>query len=104
MAYVIQKRVPNDKCAICMESLKDGNKAVIKTQCSHYFHNNCMLGVCDSYYPNIVCPICRTPLTELDCNLLFAFKEKALDTNTVNNFPKKMVRAVVLKDVLIYLI
>ena len=91
--YVSQSLVPKDNCAICRENLRNQRKAVYRTECGHYFHNNCLLELCDAPRPGpLLCPICRTVLDESNCHEVFAFKEQAFDREGVRHLPKSVRR------------
>lgn len=95
--YVSQSLVPKDNCAICRENLRNQRKAVYRTECGHYFHNNCLLELCDAPRPGplpgpLLCPICRRVLDESNCHEVFAFKEQAFDREGVRHLPKSVRR------------
>ncbi|XLR37514.1 hypothetical protein HN51_024264 [Arachis hypogaea] len=54
------------ECAICLEKFGDGNEdssvGVVRTNCSHVFHDRCMLrwfGRCANCQSRYSCPLCR---------------------------------------------
>jgi hypothetical protein len=87
--FVSQKHVPKDDCAICLKSLNNPKKAVYRTQCGHFFHNNCLDQLCESSYPELKCPICRRILDEEECSTFAAFKEKMFD-ESIQSLPKSV--------------
>lgn len=52
---------PNDFCAICRLELKQN---VVRTQCQHVYHKNCMETLWQSGTA-FKCPLCRTGISEL---------------------------------------
>ena len=78
MPYVTNDEIPEDNCSICQETLKDPLKAVFKLDCGHFFHNNCLDDYCTQKYPKTICPLCRIPFDNIECNSFDAFKHKAL--------------------------
>lgn len=87
MPYITQHDIPEDHCAICVETLKDPSKAVFKLPCGHMFHNNCLNDYCNHSGPSMttICPICRQSFNPLECNTFYAFKEKALNPTNLPN-------------------
>jgi len=74
----------DDICTICQEQYGK-NKAIYKTPCNHFFHNNCLNDYCETtIHGQIVCPVCRKKI-EHACMDVWAFKEKAMDTDTFKN-------------------
>ena len=70
-----------DICPICHDSLGT-EKGVYKTSCNHIFHNDCLYDLCDRRH-DIICPICRTNLSEDGtCDDVFAFKHHDLRSIT----------------------
>lgn len=49
-------------CPICMVSLASG-KAVVRTRCEHFFHEECLATWCKGH---VDCPLCRGAIVELD--------------------------------------
>jgi hypothetical protein len=49
-------------CPICMYSFK-GTQAIVKTNCSHYFHEDCLATWCENH---VDCPLCRQEVGEED--------------------------------------
>ena len=65
-SYNIINEVPSntlvDKCAICLSLYKDTlDLVIIKTNCNHYFHKNCIDGW---FKEKLICPVCKTVLNE----------------------------------------
>lgn len=55
------KLIKMDECAICLESL---NNEIVKLDCNHQFHLNCIKNI-----DNNKCPLCRKFITTEDiCN------------------------------------
>ena len=50
------------ECLICLECFSDNNEELIKINCDHLFHNNCIKNwlCCESNK----CPICRIEVDE----------------------------------------
>lgn len=76
--------VVNDVCSICLNAL-DSERPVYKTECNHFFHMGCIAEYLFNYYvsvhaksknsklckidnegSNSCCPMCRTPLFNID--------------------------------------
>ena len=92
MPYAIQSEIPEDDCAICTETLKNPGKAVFRLACGHFFHNDCLHGLCNSTKPPLPvvrsqealeafeaewvtrCPLCRTPFSSQNCTTFETFK------------------------------
>ena len=51
---------PMEECVICMEYIKDSDKAVLK--CGHQFHASCMFS--NVVRENNTCPLCRAEVSE----------------------------------------
>lgn len=51
---------PMEECAICMEFIKDSDKAILK--CGHQFHASCMFS--NVVRENNTCPLCRAEVSE----------------------------------------
>ncbi|EDV22072.1 uncharacterized protein TRIADDRAFT_59196 [Trichoplax adhaerens] len=69
--------IPICKCAICLRHFMDASN-FIKTDCYHYFHNACIMRYKrhqDDNNEELLCPICREPLDNID---LDAFKNLSL--------------------------
>lgn len=49
-------------CSICSEAL-DGSEMVVKTLCSHFFHEDCLADWCSNH---LNCPMCRRRISETD--------------------------------------
>ena len=68
-------------CPICGQPF-DNKQAIYETECGHIFHNNCLLGWCDTQdasHKEPTCPVCRKDIGD-DCSAVYAFKHKALST------------------------
>lgn len=48
----------SNECAICMTKYEPGNVVIHSANCSHAFHQNCLLDWCSR--ENYDCPVCRT--------------------------------------------
>ena len=57
--FIIDKN-PMEECAICMEYIKENDKAVLK--CGHQFHASCMFS--NVVRENNTCPLCRAEVSE----------------------------------------
>ncbi|KAJ8043947.1 E3 ubiquitin-protein ligase RNF25 [Holothuria leucospilota] len=58
--------LPSCECVICCHTFED-NEAFTKTQCYHYFHNNCLVRYLKYAKENeeeAVCPVCREMLED----------------------------------------
>ena len=80
----------SDDCAICLERFdaptkKGRRQVVMKLECGHIFHNDCMHMLCSTKrHPK--CPLCRKKINEESiCTSAYAFKKKAMDLNV---FPR----------------
>lgn len=101
----------SDECAICLERFdsltkKGGRKVVMKLECGHIFHNDCMHMLCSTKrHPK--CPLCRKKINEESiCTSAYAFKKKAMDLNVFprasyvrdvyyeTNYPKQYYKSV----------
>lgn len=54
--YKVTSEFPNEECSICLENFKE---PVIKTNCSHFFHKQCIE---KAFEVNKNCPLCRMNL------------------------------------------
>lgn len=52
------------ECAICWESFAD-KSTVVRTSCSHHFHEECLLKWCRNH---LDCPLCRASIGEASCS------------------------------------
>lgn len=78
------KNAYNDECSICMEEYN--NLDIIKLNCNHIFHNNCMLRYIETKYKELSnklifcnklrCPLCRYQIKCIDINKLIYYKYK----------------------------
>jgi len=63
---VLQLGEQETECVICFEPLQpsvDLTLCVVKTQCNHYFHNNCLF---EWIQINNTCPVCRINFADID--------------------------------------
>ena len=89
-----------DICPICHEEFsKTPEQAVYKTDCGHVFHNNCLNRLCETSEKNSItpkCPLCREDLYNEksdQCTDVWAFANKALDTNDLDSKNKAIYEA-----------
>ena len=77
-----------DSCSICLLNF-NVNDNLIKTDCEHYFHDECLNTWVNTAYSrntNISCPICRTPIsTNNSRDLLNLIDSYSEFLNTINN-------------------
>jgi hypothetical protein len=59
----------NDQCSVCLEEISSqetqttsGEKAAVRTNCNHIFHNGCVQQWLET---NDSCPLCRANVTEM---------------------------------------
>ncbi len=92
--YVSQENIPVDNCGFCMVTLKDPNQAVVKLECGHMFHNDCLVEYCKHSHnitpnnPELNCPICRQEMDPMDCITYWAFKERSWSPESINQLPQ----------------
>lgn len=67
---------PNDICPICYETYGT-TEAIYKTECNHFFHNDCLADYCEIHRGQIFeCPVCRSDIDF--CMIVTAFKDHSI--------------------------
>jgi hypothetical protein len=81
----------SDSCAICLLNF-NVNDNLIKTECDHYFHDDCLntwVNTNHSRNTNISCPMCRTPISINNSrdllNLIDSYSEFLTTINNIDN-------------------
>lgn len=85
-----------DDCPICKEAIY--KKELFVTDCNHKFHKKCF---CEWIKNNGTCPLCRSPLTTLDLEVIntdYKFKLKKL--NKKNNFKDVYINQNIFNNIL----
>ena len=76
----------NESCGICNRLFQaTPGLAIYKTDCGHFFHNDCLYNKCNTNRNNWYCPICRARIDENQCMDVWAFKNKILDERLLVN-------------------
>jgi hypothetical protein len=53
-------------CSICLDTIDNDEREIIKTDCSHYFHKKCLK---EWFSKSLSCPLCRKNLTHFNLHM-----------------------------------
>ena len=53
-------------CSICLDTIEIDEKEIIKTDCNHYFHKECLK---EWFSKSLSCPLCRKDLTNFNIHM-----------------------------------
>jgi hypothetical protein len=61
--FYFNDEVKNKTCSICLTKFTPNKKLIVKTDCGHYFHNQCLKKwLTGTSIHNLNCPNCREPI------------------------------------------